>query len=87
MDLSNRVLTKRIKPDASGWTVAAGAADVASDIVDTAGYDGAIANWLGAVALDPEKARTRHQAAVGSESTCGMCGPYCVFELLKTAKA
>ncbi len=40
MDLSNRVLTKRIKPDASGWTVAAGAADVSSDIVDTAGYDG-----------------------------------------------
>lgn len=40
MDLSNAVKTIRIKPDASGFTVAAGAADVNSDIVDTAGYDG-----------------------------------------------
>lgn len=40
MDLSNRVLTKRIKPDGSGWTVAAGTSNVNSDIVDTAGYDG-----------------------------------------------
>jgi hypothetical protein len=39
MDLSNRVLTKRIKPDASGWTVAAGTSNVNSDIVDMAGYD------------------------------------------------
>jgi len=38
--LSQEVVTKRIKPDGSGFTVAAGSADVNSDIVDTAGYDG-----------------------------------------------
>lgn len=36
--LSNNVVTKRIKPDGSGYTVAAGTTDVNSDIVDTAGY-------------------------------------------------
>lgn len=37
--LSKQVKTLRIKPDASGYTVAAGAADVNSDIIDTAGFD------------------------------------------------
>ena len=42
-------------------------------------------DWEGqfAAALDPVRARARHQVADGSENTCGMCGPYCVFELLK----
>lgn len=40
MDLSNGVVTKRIKPDGSGFTVAAGTSDLNSDIVDTAGFDG-----------------------------------------------
>lgn len=40
MNLSKNVVTKRIKPDGSGWTVAAGTSAVNSDIVDTAGYDG-----------------------------------------------
>lgn len=38
--LSNRVKTVRLKPDGSGYTVAAGTTDVNSDIVDTAGYEG-----------------------------------------------
>ncbi len=38
-NMSKSVVTKRIKPDGSGYTVAAGAADVNSDIIDTAGYD------------------------------------------------
>jgi hypothetical protein len=40
MNLSKAVKTLRLKPDASGWTVAAGQTVVNSDIVDTAGYDG-----------------------------------------------
>lgn len=40
VNLSKNVVTKRIMPDGSGWTVAAGTSNVASDIVDTAGYDG-----------------------------------------------
>lgn len=40
VNLSKNVVTKRIMPDGSGWTVAAGQSNVASDIVDTAGYDG-----------------------------------------------
>ena len=40
MNLSKAIVTKRIMPDASGWTVAGGQTDVASDIVDTAGYEG-----------------------------------------------
>jgi phosphomethylpyrimidine synthase len=40
-----------------------------------------------ALALDPKKARARHQAAAGAETTCGMCGPYCVFEVLKRVEA
>lgn len=38
--LTQNVVTKRIKPDGSGYTVGAGASDVVSDIVDTAGYEG-----------------------------------------------
>lgn len=40
MQLTKATLTKRIKPDASGYTVAAGTSDVNSDIVDTQGYEG-----------------------------------------------
>lgn len=39
MNLSKAVKTIRLKPDASGWTVAAGTSNVNSDIVDTAGFD------------------------------------------------
>lgn len=38
--LTKEVVTKRIKPDGSGYTVAAGTSAVNSDIVDTAGYEG-----------------------------------------------
>lgn len=38
-NMSKSVVTKRIKPDGSGYTVSAGTSDVNSDIVDTAGYD------------------------------------------------
>ena len=38
--LSKAVKTDRIKPDASGFTVAAGTTDVNSDIIDTAGWEG-----------------------------------------------
>jgi phosphomethylpyrimidine synthase len=34
------------------------------------------------LAIDPEKARTRHQPAGEHGATCSMCGPYCVFALL-----
>jgi len=40
MQLSNEVKTVRIKPDGSGYVVAAGAADVNSDIVDIQGFHG-----------------------------------------------
>ena len=40
MNLSKRVRTIRLKPDQSGWTVAAGTSDVQSDIVDTANCEG-----------------------------------------------
>ncbi len=38
--LTQKVVTKRIKPDGSGYTVAAGVTNVTSDPVDTAGYEG-----------------------------------------------
>lgn len=38
--LTEKVKTIRLKPDGSGYTVAAGAADVTSEAVDTQGYDG-----------------------------------------------
>lgn len=38
-NMSTRIKTMRIKPDGSGWTVAAGSSDVNSDIVDTAGAE------------------------------------------------
>jgi hypothetical protein len=38
--LSEHVVTKRIRPDGSGYTVAAGQTDVTSDPVDTAGAEG-----------------------------------------------
>jgi hypothetical protein len=40
MNLTNIIDTRRIKPDASGWTVAAGTSDVNSDVVDLQGYEG-----------------------------------------------
>lgn len=40
MNLTNNSLTKRIRPDGSGYTVSAGTSSVNSDIVDTAGYNG-----------------------------------------------
>ena len=40
MNLTQNVKTKRIQPDGSGYTVAAGTTDVNSDIVDTAGFEG-----------------------------------------------
>ncbi len=39
-NLSNHVKTIRLKPDGSTFAVAAGAADINSDIVDMAGYEG-----------------------------------------------
>jgi phosphomethylpyrimidine synthase len=35
-----------------------------------------------ALAIDPERARSRHQPAGRHGATCSMCGPYCVFALL-----
>ncbi len=40
INLTPAILTKRIRPDQSGYTVAAGATAVNSDRVDTAGYEG-----------------------------------------------
>lgn len=40
MNLTNGVFTKRVMPDASGYTVAAGQTDVTSSVIDTAGYEG-----------------------------------------------
>lgn len=39
LNLTKATKTVRLKPDGSGWTVAAGTSDVNSDIVDTAGFD------------------------------------------------
>ena len=39
MNLSKAVKTIRLKPDGSTYAVAAGAADITSDEVDTAGFD------------------------------------------------
>ena len=39
LNLTKATKTIRLKPDASGWTVAAGQTNVNSDIVDTAGFD------------------------------------------------
>lgn len=38
--LTPHVVTKRIKPDGSGFNVAAGATNVNSDVVDTSGFEG-----------------------------------------------
>jgi phosphomethylpyrimidine synthase len=35
-----------------------------------------------ALALDPERARARHEPGGEDGATCSMCGPYCVFALL-----
>ena len=40
MNMSKAVKTMRIKPDGSGFTVAAGTSDVNSDVVDTANFEG-----------------------------------------------
>lgn len=40
MNLTTEIVTKRIKPDGSGFTVAAGTSDLTSDRVDTANYEG-----------------------------------------------
>lgn len=40
LSLSEVIETRRIKPDGSGWTVAAGITDVNSDVVDMAGFEG-----------------------------------------------
>jgi len=37
------------------------------------------------LAIDPEKARARHQPGGKEGATCSMCGPYCVFALLGAA--
>lgn len=42
MNLSGSVKVLRLKPDGSGWTVAAGTTDVNSDVVDTANFDGCL---------------------------------------------
>lgn len=34
------------------------------------------------LALDPERARSRHRPAGDEDAACSMCGPYCVFRLL-----
>ena len=46
-------------------------------------------DWEGqfAAALDPERARPRHQASDDAATTCSMCGPYCVFALLHAEKS
>lgn len=40
ISLSKSVVTKRIKPDGSTYAVAAGSADINSDVIDTLGYEG-----------------------------------------------
>jgi hypothetical protein len=40
MQLTNLIKTQRIKPDGSGFGVAAGTSDLTSDVIDTAGYEG-----------------------------------------------
>lgn len=40
MNLTELVYTKRLKPDGTNFTAAAGATDVTSDVIDTQGYDG-----------------------------------------------
>ncbi len=39
------------------------------------------------LAIDPERARSRHQPAGEGGATCSMCGPYCVFALLGKSHA
>jgi phosphomethylpyrimidine synthase len=39
------------------------------------------------LALDPERARSRHQPGGEEGATCSMCGPYCVFALLGPSAA
>ena len=34
------------------------------------------------LAIDPKRARARHRPGGNRETTCSMCGPYCVFALL-----
>lgn len=40
MNMSKAVKTLRLRPDGSGYTVAAGTSDVNSDVVDTQGFEG-----------------------------------------------
>ena len=40
MNLTELVLTKRLRPDGATYAVAAGVTNITSDIVDTQGYDG-----------------------------------------------
>lgn len=39
--ITNSITTKRVMPDGSGYTVAAGTTDLTSAAIDTAGYQGA----------------------------------------------
>jgi len=39
------------------------------------------------LALDPERARSRHQPSGERQTACSMCGPYCVFNLLGSSAA
>lgn len=76
MNLSKNIVTKRIKPDASGWTVAAGAADVNSDIVDTAGYDGVrfIAGFGAIVAGAATSIKVQQDTAAGGGTMADLLG-------------
>jgi len=46
-------------------------------------------DWEGQfrLAIDPERARSRHQPGGEEGATCSMCGPYCVFALLGKSTA
>jgi phosphomethylpyrimidine synthase len=39
------------------------------------------------LALDPQRARSRHQPGGEGGAACSMCGPYCVFALLRAPAA
>ena len=39
------------------------------------------------LALDPDRARTRHHPGGERDRACSMCGPYCVFALLSSPQA
>jgi phosphomethylpyrimidine synthase len=34
------------------------------------------------LAIDSQRARSRHHPVAAGETTCSMCGPYCVYALL-----